>query len=171
MVQDSETKLMEIKNSPENRAKCHCKLCPSYPYKCGGEVLYCGKGPSKCDVDVEVCICDTCPIYFEYGLQGIYFCDKDMVGKNKVLMRKKRSDEENSRYQKVVDIKDQSAAGKSVIGSMGSLKKLPFSLDDLYFIPAQLMRIPLNITDSVETGVVIGKSAKKPLKLSSPIMT
>jgi len=170
MVQDSETKLMEIKNSPENRAKCHCKLCPSYPYKCGGEVLYCGKGPSKCDVDVEVCICDTCPIYFEYGLQGIYFCDKDMVGKNKVLMRKKRSDEENSRYQKVVDIKDQSAAGKSVIGSMGSLKKLPFSLDDLYFIPAQLMRIPLNITDSVETGVVIGKSAKKPLKLSSPIM-
>jgi len=170
MVQDSESKLMKIKNSPENRAKCHCKLCPSYPYKCGGEVLYCGKGPSKCDVDVEVCICDTCPIYFEYDLKGIYFCDKDMIGENKVFMRKKRSNEEDDRYQSVVDIKDQSAVGKSVVGSMGSLKKLPFSLDDLFFLPAQLKRIPLNSTDPVHTGVVIGEDAKKPLELACPIM-
>lgn len=170
MVQDSESKLMKIMNSPENRAKCHCKLCPSYPYKCGGEVLYCGKGPSKCDVDAEVCICDTCPIYFEHDLNGIYFCDKDMVGENKVFMRKKHSNEEDARYQSVVDIKDQSAVGKSVIGSMGSLKKLPYSLDDLHFIPAQVMRIPLNTTDPVHTGIVIGRDAKKPLKLSGPIM-
>ncbi len=170
MVQDSESKLMKIKNSPENRAKCHCKLCPSYPYKCGGEVLYCGKGPSKCDVDVEVCICDTCPIYFEYDLKGIYFCDKDMVGENKVFMRKKRSDEDDDRYQAVVDIKDESMVGESVIGSMGSLKKLPFSLDDLYFIPAQVMKLPLNATEPVKTSIVLGKDAKKPLELSSPIM-
>lgn len=170
MVQDSESKLMKIKNSPENRAKCHCKLCPSYPYKCGGEVLYCGKGPSKCDVDIEVCICDTCPIYFKYDLKGIYFCDKDMVGENKVFMRKKRSDEDNDRYQAVVDIKDESAVGESVVGSMGSLKKLPFSLDDLYFVPAQVMMLPLNATDPVKTSIVLGKDAKKPLELSSPIM-
>ena len=50
MVQDSEKKLMKIKNTPENRDKCHCKVCPSYPYKCGGEVLYCSKGPSDCDI-------------------------------------------------------------------------------------------------------------------------
>jgi len=80
MVQDSEEKLMKIKNTVENRGKCHCKVCPSYPYKCGGEVLYCSKGPSKCDIDVDICICDTCPVYFEYDLKGIYFCDKDIVG-------------------------------------------------------------------------------------------
>ncbi|UTB31820.1 MAG: glutamate synthase-related protein [Methanobacterium sp. ERen5] len=170
MVQDSESKLMKIKNSPENRAKCHCKLCPSYPYKCGGEVLYCGKGPSKCDVDIEVCICDTCPIYFEHDLKGIYFCDKDMVGENKIFMRKKHSDEDDDHYQTIVDIKDESAVGESVIGSMGSLKKLPFSLDDLYFVPAQVMKLPLNTTDPVKTSIVLGKDAKKPLELSNPIM-
>jgi glutamate synthase domain-containing protein 2 len=170
MVQDSEETLMKIKNTVENRGKCHCKVCPSYPYKCGGEVLYCSKGPSKCDVDVDICICDTCPVYFEYDLKGIYFCDKDLVGENKLLMRKKRSDEEKSQYQSVVDIKDSSAANQSIVGSMGSLKKLPFSLEDLYFIPAQLKRIPLNREEHVNTEVVIGESAKKPLKISSPIM-
>ena len=170
MVQDSEDKLMKIKNTPENRNKCHCKVCPSYPYKCGGELLYCSKGPSKCDVDVEICICDTCPVYFEYDLNGIYFCDKDLVGQNRLLMRKKRSDEEDSQYQSMVDIKDSSAANKSVVASMGSLKKLPFSLDDLYFLPAQVKRIPLNREENVNTELVIGEDAKKPLKISSPIM-
>ena len=47
MVEDPEKKLMKIKNTLENRNKCHCKVCPSYPYKCGGEVFYCGKGPKK----------------------------------------------------------------------------------------------------------------------------
>ena len=170
MVQDSEEKLMKIKNTVENRGKCHCKVCPSYPYKCGGEVLYCSKGPSKCDIDVDICICDTCPVYFEYDLKGIYFCDKDIVGGNKLLMRKKRSDEDKSQYQAVVDIKDSSIANQSIVESMGSLKKLPFSLEDLYFIPAQLKRIPLNREEHVNTEVVIGESAKKPLKISSPIM-
>lgn len=169
MVQDSEAKLMKIENSPENQAKCHCKVCPSYPYKCGGEMLYCSRGPSKCDVDPEVCICDTCPVYFENELRGIYFCDKDMVGETKQFMRKKRSDEDDSNYQSVVDIKD-SSMGKSVIGSMGSLKKLPFSLEDLYFLPAQVKKIPLNREDPVKTSVTIGKNAKKPLELAGPIM-
>ena len=85
-------------------------------------------------------------------------------------MRKKRSDEEISFYQTVVDIKDMAAIRKSVIRSMGSLKKLPFSLDDLHFIPAQVYRIPLNREDKVNTVVNIGHNAKKPLKISSPIM-
>jgi glutamate synthase domain-containing protein 2 len=85
-------------------------------------------------------------------------------------MRKKRSDEDDDHYQSVVDIKDESAVGGSVVGSMGSLKKLPFSLDDLYFVPAQIMKLPLNATDPVKTSIVLGKDAKKPLELSSPIM-
>jgi glutamate synthase domain-containing protein 2 len=93
-----------------------------------------------------------------------------MVGENKVFMRKKRSDEDDDHYQTIVDIKDESTVGESVIGSMGSLKKLPFSLDDLYFVPAQVMKLPLNATDPVKTSIVLGKDAKKPLERSSPIM-
>jgi len=170
MVQDSEEKLMKIKNTPENRNKCHCKVCPSYPYKCGGEVLHCSNGPNKCDVDPEVCICNTCPLFFEYELEGIYFCDKDTVGESRSFMRKKKSDEDDSFYQKIVDIKDSSAMGKSVVGSMGSLKKLPFSLEDLYFIPAQVKKIPLNVEDNVKTGLCIGPESENPLEISSPIM-
>ncbi len=170
MVQDSEEKLMKIKNTPENSNKCHCKVCPSYPYKCGGEVFYCSKGPSNCYIDPEVCICNTCPIFFEYELKGNYFCDKDKVGQSKIFMRKKRSDENYSFYQEIVDIKDSSAMGKSVVGSMGSLKELPFSLDDFYFIPAQVKKIPLNIEDYVKTDLFIGPESENPLKISSPIM-
>jgi glutamate synthase domain-containing protein 2 len=170
MVQDSEEKLMKIKNIPENRDKCHCKVCPSYPYKCGGEALYCSKWPSKCDIDPEICICNTCPVFFEYELEGNYFCDKDSFGESKSFMRKKRSDEDGSFYQEIVDIKDAGAMGKSVVGSMGSLKKLPFSLDDLYFIPAQVKKIPLNVEDNVKTKMCIGPESEKPLVISSPIM-
>ena len=170
MVQDSEKKLMKIKNTPENRNKCHCKVCPSYPYKCGGEVLYCSKGPSNCDITPEVCICNTCPVFYEYELEGNYFCDKDTIGESRSNIRKKRSDEDDSTYQKLVNIKDASAMGKSVVGSMGSLKKLPFSLDDLYFVPAQVKRIPLNTEDHVNMAIHIGVEAEKPLNISSPIM-
>src|SRR5665648_39321 len=60
--------------------------------------------------------------------------------------------------------------GKSVVGSMGSLKKLPFSLEDLYFIPAQVKKIPLNVEDNVKTGLCIGPESENPLEISSPIM-
>jgi len=170
MVQDSEEKLMKIKNTLENRNKCHCKVCPSYPYECGGEVLYCSKGPSECNIDPEVCICNTCPIFFEYELKGNYFCDKDTVGESRSFMRKKRSDEDDLFYQKIVEIKDSSSMDKSVVGSMGSIKELPFSLDDLYFIPAQLKKIPLNAENDVKTDLYIGPESEKPMKISGPIM-
>ena len=170
MVQDSEKKLMNIKNTPENRDKCHCKVCPSYPYKCAGEVLYCSKGPSKCDISPQVCICDTCPIYYEYELEGNYYCGKDIVGESHSNIRKKKSDEDDSNYKKMVQIKDSSAMGKSVVASMGSLKTLPFSLEDLYFVPAQINKIPLNREDYVNTELVVGVEAQRPMKVKSPIM-
>ena len=170
MVQDPEKKLMNIKNTLENRNKCHCKVCPSYPYKCGGEVLYCSKGPSKCDVSPQTCICDTCPIYYEYDLEGNYYCDKDSVGESRSYIRKKRSDEDNLNYKKMVQIKDSSTMADSVMASMGSLKVLPFSLEDLFFIPAQIKRIPLNREDNIDTGLVIGVEAQKPMRVKSPIM-
>ena len=159
-----------VQNSEENRKKCICFNCPSYTHDCKGEILYCATGKSNCDIDVKGCICNICPVYHENKLKGLYFCDKEEVGESRTLMRKKRSDEDISFYQTVVDIKDMAATGNSVIRSMGSLKKLLFSLNDLHFIPAQVYRIPLNREDKVDTNVCIGPNAKKPLKVSSPIM-
>jgi hypothetical protein len=51
-----------IKNTPENREKCHCTFCPSYPHDCPDELLYCSIGASKCEVPVNGFICYTCPI-------------------------------------------------------------------------------------------------------------
>jgi glutamate synthase domain-containing protein 2 len=68
-----------------------------------------------------------------------------------------------------VDIKDKSA-GMEMVASMGSQKELPFKLDDLHFIPAQLSRIPVNADEPVNTTVVIGPEAKKPFKVSSPLL-
>ena len=85
-------------------------------------------------------------------------------------MRKKSLDEEDEFYRSIVGINDVADKGISKLCSMGSLKKMPFSLDDLHFVPAQLFKIPLNRSEKVNTEVVIGSEAKRPLKVSSPIM-
>jgi glutamate synthase domain-containing protein 2 len=119
---------------------------------------------------VRGCICTICPVYSEYQLAGIYYCDKEEVGESRVGMRKKRSDEDYAFYQTIVDIKDMAATGTSVVRSMGSLKKLPLSLDDLHFVPAQVHKIPLNKEEEVNTEVCIGPQSRKPLQVSSPVM-
>lgn len=169
MVQDAQEIRSKIEDTPENRAKCHCPLCPSYPHECDGETLYCGLGASKTDINTSGCICDTCAIYYEYGLKGIYHCDKVEAGRSKTLIRKISKRESTISYQEMVDIKDKSA-GMEMVASMGSQKELPFKLDDLHFIPAQLSRIPVNAEETVDTTVVIGPEAKKPFKVASPIL-
>lgn len=167
---DSAETRRKIKDSKENRNKCACPYCPSFPHDCSGEILYCATGKSSCDINAEVCICNTCSIYYEYELNGLYYCDKDKVGQNGIFMRKKKSDEDDSFYKEIVTIKEMAATGKSVISSMGSLKEMPFSLNDLHFIPAQVNKIPLNEVEDVNTEVIIGPASKKPFKISSPLM-
>jgi glutamate synthase domain-containing protein 2 len=161
---------VKVTDSEENRQKCLCRLCHSYPEECTGEILYCGKSESKCDIKPKTCLCNKCPIYLKYDLKGLYYCDKLRVGDTNFLMRKKHSEEDPAFYQKIVDIKEECISGKSVVGAMGSLKKFPFSLDDLYFIPAQVNKIPLNQEESVNTTITIGPQSKNPLKITSPIM-
>lgn len=158
-----------IEDSPENREKCHCSFCPSN-LNCERGLLYCAKGRSDCEIEIKGCLCNTCPIYFEYGLESLYYCDKDEIGENKSLMRSKHPDESDEFYKTIIDIKNMGYTGKSVIASMGSLKKLQYSLDDLHFIPAQVNKIPLNMEDEVNTEVIMGKTAKKPFKVSSPVI-
>lgn len=85
-------------------------------------------------------------------------------------MRKKGLDEEESSYSKMVEISNAADKATSTLCSMGSHKKMSFCLDDLHFIPAQVFRTPLNENQEVRMEVVIGPKAKKPLRVSSPIM-
>ncbi|CAG1005970.1 methylamine---glutamate N-methyltransferase subunit C [Methanosarcinales archaeon] len=162
--------MMIVQNTPENRKNCLCPECPSYPHDCEAEILYCSMGKSICDIKASGCTCSLCSVYFENKLTGLYFCDKEEVGASNTLMRKKRSWEDGSFYRTIADIKDMAAMGESVVAAMGSLKKLPLSLDDLHFIPAQVGSIPLNKEDEVNTGLCIGPEAGRPLKVSSPIL-
>jgi hypothetical protein len=69
-----------VQDTPENREKYLCSKCPSYPYNCKGEVLYCGRGRSICDIKAKGCNCSICPVYYENNLAGFYFCDKEELG-------------------------------------------------------------------------------------------
>jgi glutamate synthase domain-containing protein 2 len=85
-------------------------------------------------------------------------------------MRKKMSDEEEEFYRTVVGISEAADKGITALCSMGSLKKMPCSLDDFHFVPAQVFKVPLNIEEGVSMEVVLGPEAEKPLKVSSPIL-
>ncbi len=161
-----------VPDTKANRKKCICPKCPSYPHDCKGELLYCSVGKSKCGVKAAGCVCNMCAVWVENKLKSLYFCDKDDVGdvRNKITMRKKGAAEDAAFYQAISDIKNIAVSGSSVVRSMGSLKKMPFSFDDLHFVPAQVFRIPLNKEEKVGTEVIIGPKSKKPLKLSSPIL-
>jgi glutamate synthase domain-containing protein 2 len=85
-------------------------------------------------------------------------------------MSKKGLDEREEFQTKMVEIRNVADKGTSILCSMGSLKKMPFSLNDLHFVPAQIFKIPLNTNEEVSIKTIIGPRAKKPLKVSSPIM-
>src|ERR1700690_4436787 len=85
-------------------------------------------------------------------------------------MSKKGLNDRDEFYPTLIEISDVANKGKSILCSMGSLKKMPFSLNDLHFVPAQVFKIPLNRNDEVNIKVVIGPRAKKSLNISSPIM-
>jgi glutamate synthase domain-containing protein 2 len=85
-------------------------------------------------------------------------------------MTKKGLDEKEEVYSKMAEIINVADKGVSMLCSMGSPKKMPFSLDDLHFVPAQVSKIPLNTNEEASIKAVVGPEAKKPLKVSSPIM-
>lgn len=53
---------------------------------------------------------------------------------------------------------------------MGSPRVTPLSLDDLFIVPAQVSRLPLNEDEKVDAGTVIGPQAAVPLELPTPIL-
>ena len=77
-------------------------------------------------------------------------------------MRKKFMGESTKSYRTVESINEAADKGASSICSMGSQKKLPFSLEDLHFVPAQVSKIPLNVDEKVNVKVTIGPASKSP---------
>ena len=71
-------------------------------------------------------------------------------------MRKRLLGESREFYRKVEDIINIAEKGRSTVCSMGSQKKMPFSLDDLHFVPAQIAKFPLNEDEPVNMKVTIG---------------
>jgi len=137
---------------------------------CGGERLYCSVGCTSCEIHAKGCLCPDCPVYIGYGLDLNYYCDKELVRRSQILMRKQKPHEDCDFYRNLYDIKAIAATGKSVIRAMGSRKRMPFSLEDLHFVPAQVFRIPKNKEEPVNTAVVIGPRAKRPLEAPIPIL-
>lgn len=166
---DSYSNGSKIEDTKKNREKCHCSYCPSYPENCEKELLYCSTGASVCEIPVKGCICNTCPIYYQYNLQDIYFCNVQEIGESKSYIRKISSSENPESYAKMVEIKDKSS-GMNIISAMGSEKRIPYTLDHIHFLPAQIKNIPLNRDEPVDTSLIIGPQSGKPLKVSSPIL-
>jgi glutamate synthase domain-containing protein 2 len=59
--------------------------------------------------------------------------------------------------------------GKHRVGGMGARRRVP-NMNDLVFLPAQLFRPPLLEEEPVDTSMVLGKKARKPIKLDIPLM-
>ncbi len=77
-----------------------------------------------------------------------------------------RKDDAQYRYFK--EIHEMAVTGKSVSGAMGTLMPMP-NWDDILILGAQLNPQPLNDHDPVITTTVIGKNAKRPMVLDSPV--
>lgn len=74
--------------------------------------------------------------------------------------------DQSCRYME--EIHRMAVTGKSVGGSMGTKMAMP-DWDDILLLGAQLNPPPLNDHDPVTTMTVIGKNAKRPMVLDSPV--
>lgn len=75
-------------------------------------------------------------------------------------------DDPSMRY--MAEIHEMAVTGKSVGAAMGTLMPVP-NWDDILIMGAQLNPAPLNDGDPVDTRTIIGKHAKKPMVLESPV--
>ncbi len=63
--------MAKVPNTPENKSRCICGGCPSYP---GDGGFFCAVGKSDKEIRRRGCICGDCLNYKEYGLDGGYYC-------------------------------------------------------------------------------------------------
>lgn len=66
------------------------------------------------------------------------------------------------------EIHEMAVTGKQIIGSMGTKMYIP-NWDDILILGNQLNPPPLDEFDEVDTTTIIGKNAKKPMRLENPV--
>lgn len=75
---------------------------------------------------------------------------------------------ESKEFPQMNVIHQMALTGKSIIDAMGTLKPI-ISWNDILIMGAQLNPAPLNEGDPVDTTTIIGKKARKPMKIYHPI--
>ena len=68
----------------------------------------------------------------------------------------------------MAEIQQMAASGESIVEAMG-IKQMRPSWDDILILGAQLDPMPLEPSEAVDTTVVIGKNAPKPMVLENPV--
>lgn len=123
--------------------------------------------------------CEVCGYIFDEEKEGKAFCDLKacpVCGQPTQRLHpvaEKRPDVEeigktNNDYRYMRQIQEIAASGRSSIEAMGTKMPMP-GWDDILFLGAQLNPPPLMEHAPVETMTVIGKHAKKPMILQSPV--
>ncbi len=74
----------------------------------------------------------------------------------------------NADYRYMKEIHQMAVSGKSIIEAMGTRMPMP-SWQEILLLGAQLDPMPLDEHEEVSTTTVIGKKAKKPMVLESPV--
>lgn len=69
----------------------------------------------------------------------------------------------------ILEISLRAQTGKIIKRPLGSPKKFPH-YDHLLFVPAQMARLPLEMTENVSTNVTLGPKAQVPLTLEIPLI-
>lgn len=86
-----------VEKTKANLIKCKCLFCPSYEFACKvesmpsnvllligdmdkkvhAEKLFCAYEKSTCIEEEKGCLCPTCDVQKEYGLEKLYYCLAD----------------------------------------------------------------------------------------------
>lgn len=94
---------------------------------------------------------------------------KDCEEEEKIdLSYPKETRKTDSDYRYMKEIHEMAVSGKSIIEAMGTRMPMP-NWDDILILGAQLNPMPLAEHAPVSTMTVIGKNAKKPMILDSPV--
>ena len=67
-----------VPNTDENISKCQCPDCPVYNdcMNSRNEKIYCSDGKTVCDFNKVGSALSTCPIWIEYNLNSLFYCEK-----------------------------------------------------------------------------------------------
>ena len=84
------------------------------------------------------------------------------------LMYPRETQNPTANYRYMKEIHEMAVTGKSIIQAMGTQMAMP-NWDDILILGAQLNPAPLDEHAPVSTTTVIGKNAKRPMILSTPV--